>query len=640
MGSDATDAGGEDSPHTSARLHLRLLGTTDLHAHILPHNYFTDQRNEAVGLSRTASLIRAARAEVENSLVLDNGDFLQGTPLGDYAAEYRASNGAMPHPMIAAMNAAGIEVATLGNHEFNYGLEFLQDAVADAAFPIVSANVVRKLGSQAEQDETLVPAYAVLERDFVDAAGETHRFKIGVIGFAPPQVMEWDRRHVTGRISMRDIREAAKAHLPALRAAGADIVVALCHSGFGPSNPPYGAENAALGLAEDGGIDALFAGHTHLVFPSSDFDARRGLDLARSTAAGIPAVMAGANGSQLGVIDLWLEKTAQGWQVADSRAGVRAIARINGSSQARGTVPCDARVKTIALGAHQATLAHMRRPIGHLTKAISSCFAMVSPCPCATLVATAQAAYLRDRIKDTPYAALPLLSAAASFKTGGRGGPLNFCEIPQGPLTLRHAADLYPFPNRLCALKITGAQLRDWLERAAGVFRQVVPGQQARPLLDPRLPPYNFDLVVGVTYAIDLTAPARFHPDGTRAKGDHSRIRDLRWNGAPVLEDQSFLLATNEYRAGGGGQFAGAHPENVVFEAEDLNRDVLIDHFKANDPLSPAIVDTWSFAPIGNASAIFDSSLNAATFASDLARVTLTRLGQTASGFVRYEIAL
>ena len=185
------------------RLRLRLLGLTDLHANLYPYDYYRDRPDNSVGLARTASLIAEARKESPNCLLFDNGDILQGTPLGDFAADAIAKDPKAVHPVIAAMNTLAFAAATIGNHEFNYGLGVLERAYAEARFPVVCCNVRRSDGSP------WFPPSVVIERKFVDEAGAPHGLKVGVIGVAPPQIAQWDetscprtlddRRHRRGR---------------------------------------------------------------------------------------------------------------------------------------------------------------------------------------------------------------------------------------------------------------------------------------------------------------------------------------------------------------------------------------------------------------------------------------------------------
>ncbi|MEM8581106.1 MAG: bifunctional 2',3'-cyclic-nucleotide 2'-phosphodiesterase/3'-nucleotidase [Pseudomonadota bacterium] len=629
-----------DGTSVTAKVHLRLLCVTDLHAHVLPYNYYINQHSESVGLARTASLIRAAKKDAGNTLVLDNGDFLQGTPLADYVAETSGLPAGSVHPVISAMNAAGIEVGTLGNHEFNYGLPFLERSLEGAAFPIVSANIFRPARGNRRQRETLLSPYVVLKRRVQDTAGREHPLRIGVIGFAPPQLVEWDSAPLAGQIETQDIRESARHMLPRLRAEGADLVVALCHSGFGSLDPQQGAENAALGLAQDGGIDALFAGHAHLVFPSADFASQPGLDIAAGTAAGVPAVMAGANGSQLGIIDLQLKKTPQGWSVGSSASSIAYIAERPDGQSPVGKVGCDPAVKADALDTHRATLVHIQRPIGRIETPLSSALSVVAPCPCASLIAHAQKWYFEQHLTGPTLPSLPILSAAASFKTGGRGGPENYTDIPPGPLSWRHASDLYPFPNRLCAVVVTGAELILWLERAAGIFNKIGEGDTDCDLLDAEFPPYNFDQIIGLNYIIDPSQPALFSPDGKKRAGTKGRIQQLRYKGKQPHPDEQFLVLTNDYRANGGGQFPGTGPERVVYTSAVLNRDILISYIESATSVPLIKEDTWRFAPVSGASALLDTHPRVDADLRRIDHMRPDRLGMTDGGFQRLRINL
>ena len=191
--------------------HLRIMETTDLHVHIYPYDYYGDRPVDTVGLARTAAHINAVRAEASNSLLLDNGDFLQGNPMGDYIAYERGMKEGDMHPMIAALNVLNFDASTLGNHEFNYGLGFLMKSLAGANFPVLCANVAKETGAAPTADTTLVKPYMILDRQLTDGAGNSHPIKVGLIGFVPPQIMNWDRRHLEGNVTARDIVETARA---------------------------------------------------------------------------------------------------------------------------------------------------------------------------------------------------------------------------------------------------------------------------------------------------------------------------------------------------------------------------------------------------------------------------------------------
>ena len=254
-------------------VHLRVIETTDLHLHLLPYDYYADRPWDGIGLVSAARLIEQARAEAPNALLFDNGDFLQGTPMGDYVAHERGLREGDVHPIIAAMNALDFDAITLGNHEFNYGLDFLMRAIDGAACPVVSSNLATRLGADPRRDRTLIKPYVLLDRQVTDGMGVAHPIRIGVIGFAPPQVVDWDNHALDGRLFARDIVGAARAWVPEMIEAGADLILALAHTGIGAARHSDGMENAAVPLARVPGIDALLTGHSHLVFPSPVFGA-------------------------------------------------------------------------------------------------------------------------------------------------------------------------------------------------------------------------------------------------------------------------------------------------------------------------------------------------------------------------------
>ena len=213
--------------------HLRLMETTDLHVHVFPYDYYSDKPMDTAGLARTASLIRQIRNEAANSILVDNGDFLQGNPMGDFVAYERGLKEGDVHPVIKGMNVLGYDAATLGNHEFNYGLDFMTKVLSGANFPFVCANLVKgTLAASPREDQLFLKPYVILDREIRDGAGKTHPLRLGFIGFVPPQIMNWDRKHLEGSANTRDIVAVAKAFVPEMREQGCDLVIALSHSGI------------------------------------------------------------------------------------------------------------------------------------------------------------------------------------------------------------------------------------------------------------------------------------------------------------------------------------------------------------------------------------------------------------------------
>lgn len=624
----------------SDQAHLRLMETTDLHVHVFPYDYFSDRPVDTVGLARSAALIDRLRDEAANTVLVDNGDVLQGNPMGDFIAFERGLADAEGHPMIRAMNAVRFDAATIGNHDFNYGLEFLLRALAGADFPFVCANAATALGATPAEDSTLVPPFVLLDRTLIDGGGARHPIRIGLIGFLPPQIVTWDRRHLEGRVVTRDIVETARAHVPRMKAAGADLIVALAHSGIGEPTHVAGQENASLPLAAVEGIDVVMTGHQHLAFPGPGFDGLAGVDAEKGELHGKPAVMGGFWGSHVGVIDLMLERQGKGWRIVAQQSTLRPIARRNDDGSVTALVDSAPAVLEAVAREHAQTLDYIRRPAGWTTTPIHSYFALLAEDPSIQIVTDAQRWYVRDLLKGTDHADLPLLSAAAPFKSGGRAGPDYYTDIPAGPLALRHVADLYLYPNALRAVLVDGAGLKAWLERSAGIFNRIAPGRQDQPLVDPDFPSYHFDVIDGVSYEIDVSQPSRFGPKGEMLDAGASRIVNLAWQGRPVTPEMTFVLATNNYRAGGGGFFPGTGGDTTILEAPDGNRDVLLRYIAEHRIVAPAADGNWRLAPLPGTSVLFDTSPKAVRLLERLPGLAAEPVGRTPDGFARLRIRL
>jgi len=618
---------------------LRLLQTTDLHMHVLPYDYYTDRPAECFGLAHAAGLIEQRRAEVANAMLFDCGDFLQGNPLGDYIAHERGLGRGAPHPIIAAMNAVGYDAATLGNHDFNYGLDFLLTALAGARFPTLAANVTRRLGADGPLgDQLLLPAFAMLDRALVCSDGAARPIRIGVLGLVPPQITTWDQHHLAGQIETRDIVEAAGAWVAHLRTVGADLVVVLAHTGIGAAEHLAGQEHAALPLARVPGIDALMIGHSHLVFPGSSAPTLPGVDALTGRLYGVPTVMAGALASHLGRIDLALSYRAGRWQVAGAEVGAEPVYLRNADHSVRALADPHPGVLASTAIDHQAALRYIRRPVGHSAVPMHSYFALVSHDPAGQIVAEAQRWHVAEALAGTRHARLPLLSATAPFKSGGRGGPGHFTDVPAGDVVMRSIADLYHFPNTIRAVRVYGAELAEWLERSAGAFNHLRPGTQDQPLLDPSFPGYNFDVIDGIEFEIDLSEPSRYDAEGALAAPEARRIRALRFRGAPLDPRAEFVVATNNYRASGGGSFPTIGQDRVVLEGTEENRDILRRFVARQGVVAPRQSPTWRFARLPGTSAVFETGPGAARYLADVKGLQLEPLGLGSNGFARYRL--
>jgi 2',3'-cyclic-nucleotide 2'-phosphodiesterase / 3'-nucleotidase len=536
------------------------------------------------------------------------------------------------HPVVAAMNVLGYDAATLGNHDFNYGLETLERAYGQARFPVVSCNIRRIDGSP------FFPPSVVIERAFFDESGTPQRLRVGVIGAAPPQIALWDEAHVRGRLRMLDIVEAVQAEIGALRSR-VDLVVALCHTGISGGAASKGEENAGWGLSRLEGLDALILGHQHLLLPGEHFARIPGVDSERGTIRGKAAVMAGCSGSHLGIIDLELEQDAN-WRVAKAQVEVRPIARRGANGGAIALARSDTSVLEAARGAHEATLRYVRTPISRLAAPLSTYFALIGDCAAVKLVNEAQRAHAAPlAAARAGLAALPILSAASPFRCGGHSGPYAFTDIAAGQIAIKDAADIYPYPNTLRVVRIDGATLGEWLERSASIFCRIDPNSSdEQPLLPHAFAAYNFDVIDGLDYTIDVTRAARYDDSGTVVAPESRRVRGLTFDGAPVDPEQAFLVVTNNYRASGGGGFPGCRGTNVVIEAPDANRDVVIKYVAGQAEIAPKADGNWRFAPWRNAVVATYLTSPAAAALPAPRGLKLTPMGLAPGGFLKLRV--
>jgi 2',3'-cyclic-nucleotide 2'-phosphodiesterase/3'-nucleotidase len=586
---------------------LAILETTDLHANVVGYDYFKLADDPSLGLDRTATLIARARREFPNTLLFDNGDTIQGTALGDYQAVADPLECDEVLGIYKVMRKLGYDGASVGNHDFDFGLGYLgqvtgnridvpgvkAERCAGPGFPVVLANVV-----SVKTHKPLFEPYRILTRR-VHAQGPDGRpfeatLKIGIIGFTTPAIAAWDKRWLDGKAETKGLVETAQRYLPEMRAQGADLVVAISHGGLDASPYSPTMENGNYYLAQVAGIDALLLGHAHLLFPNPASTAPQfnlpHVDKVKGTVFGVPAVMANLWGKNLGVIRMRLRFDGRRWQVERGQTVVETRAT---QQPDKSFVDFDPEVRALVRDEHAGTIRYVQTPIGSTDFRMASDFADVGDPSAIEIVNQAQTAYVHDYVKANlpQYAGLPVLSMAAPFKAGGAGVG-DYTDVAAGHLALNNAADLYLYPNTLSAVKIDGAGLKAWLERAAMRFNTVDPGKtEPQELVDPAFASYNFDTVTSPDFSYEI--------DVTQAPGQ--RIRDMRWRGQPVADGQAFLVATNNYRASGGGGFPGLDAGKTVIAAPDTNRAVLIDYVRKTRELTRAANGSqrsWHFAKV------------------------------------------
>ena len=527
------DAGGQNH-----RALITILSTTDLHGNIFPVDYFTN-KPDARGLAKAATVIKQARKDNPNLLLLDSGDTIQGTPLAYY---HNKKNNQPPDPMMLTMSALRYDAMAVGNHEYNFGLKVLEKARREAKFPWLSANTYRKGTDQTYYDPYLVK--------------EVNGVRVGVLGLTTPGIPNWENVQNYAGLEFREPVSEAKKWTGVLRdKERADLVVIAMHMGLeedlrtGEINPgQVQSENAAVRIAEEvPGVDVILMGHTHREVPAVYIN-------------GVLLAQANYWGRHVARVDVYMEK-----READSRWQVAA--------KSARTIPMDERVEPdqeiLKLGEpyDRETQAWLGRVIGE------------SPAELSAADARFRDSAIMDLIQRVQLdAGQADVSMAASFNPQAR--------IPKGPVTVRDIAGLYVYENTLVVLEVTGQQLKDALEHSAKYFKAYVPNKPASDLVDEKIPGYNFDIAEGVTYDLDISKPFG------------QRIQNLRFRGQPVTPTQKLRLAVNNYRVNGGGGYTMYKNAPVVSRSSEEIRELIIDWVERHKRIPAEPTNNWRLLPM------------------------------------------
>jgi 2',3'-cyclic-nucleotide 2'-phosphodiesterase/3'-nucleotidase len=521
-----------------ARGQLVLMGTTDVHGWLLPHDYYTGRDTEN-GLARLVPLIDSVRAANPGRTALfESGDLLQGNPLDFVHSKLDEGE---THPVAQAMNLLRYDAAAIGNHEYNYGIPHLDAVVRQSRFPWLSANTF-----VAGTDRHAYRPSVMLERT-VDG----RPIRIGVTSVTPPGVLIWDRDNVQGKLDFRDIVASVRPVVAELKRQGADVVVVAAHSGlegssYDTASTGVPVENAAAAMAKEvPGIDVIFLGHSHR-------------ELADTTIGSTLLLQAKNWAASLAVAELDVESTpAGGWRVVEK----------HGRIFRPGTRPPDARFVAELTPAHERTRAYVGQRIGTSEAEWSSAAARVEDTPILDLINDVQ-----RRVTGAD------LSSTAAFSLTSR--------IPRGPITVADVAGLYVYDNTLKAIRITGKQLREYLEKSAEYYLPC-PGARCERLTNPAVPGYNFDVVSGVDYALDLSKPVG------------QRVVRLERNGRAVRPTDSFTIALNNYRASGSGGFSMLIGAPVVYDKGEGIRELLVQEIRRRGSIAPRDVykKNWEIVP-------------------------------------------
>lgn len=513
---------------------LTILSTSDTHGFVLPTNYVKRQQDLPFSLAKAKTVMDAQKAAAPGPvLTIENGDWPQGSPLAYYVAKISRQ----PEQLTQIYNAVGYDAGIIGNHEFNYGADYLRQALATLNYPTLNANITR------DGKPTFGAPYQIFKRDGV---------KIAVLGLTTSYIPHWEAPKNIAGLQFQDVITTAKYYVPRLRQQ-ADVVIVAYHGGFerdlrtGQPTERLTGENVGYALTQIPGIDALITGHQHRQLAA--------------TVNGVPITQPGYRGEAVGKITLTLTPTATGYQVTDSKA-VLVKAGASAASEA---------IVDVAKPLNQVVETWLDQPLAKVQGDMR----------------------IRDpfaaRVHETPYIEFIQrvqmastgadISGTALFNNEGRGFGAT--------ITMRDVVTNYIYPNTLAVLRLTGADLKAALEQCATYFSLTADGQlTVTPRFErPKPQHYNYDMYQGIDYTLDIRQPVG------------QRVTKLTYHGQPVTAAQTYDVAVNQYRAAGGGNFAMFGPEKIIRENQKDMTELIADYLKVHPDLEAVADHNFTVLP-------------------------------------------
>ncbi|MEP3844343.1 MAG: 5'-nucleotidase C-terminal domain-containing protein [Paracoccaceae bacterium] len=600
---------------------LRILATSDVHMHLSGHDDLRNRPSPNTGLARLAPLITHQRETAQGAVVLfDNGDTLQGTSLGATAAE----NGVgAEHPLLQTMHLLGYTAMGVGNHDFDFGMDYLERFAGAAQFPVLCGNMRSKR-------KTALKTGTLVDVEVSCSDGQTRPLKIGVVSGLPSQTGRWARDRIGDHVTFCEPVKAMCDTAGVLRENGANIVVALCHSGFDDKTDVPDLENFGSLLAASQAFDAIVAGHTHQRLPGPKMSDAKDVDYVNGTVKGIPTVMSGYAASHLGCIDLKLAVSTQGsWDVVSAKSELLA---------ARGQ-PAEPKVTHVIEPAQMLTNRRLNEVVGQTDVYLHSYFSLLCPDPAQGLLAYAFLNALEQCAIPSDLIHLPRLAVVAPSLSGGRAGPDHYVDIPPGPIPRRAIDMLCPYEDSLCGVVLTGQDITEWLERSAIIFSQMDESNSSPRLTQVGLPGFNFDMFLGLSVVIDPRQPARYNVNGQIVDPTAHRISSIQWNQSAIDPKQQFLVAMSNFRANGGGKFPSPASTGADFVSDITLKQAIIDLLQCGTWKGHVSAD-WHLHPEIAQKANFETAPNAISHLSEIHRYNPTPLNETEDGFLKIQISL
>ena len=622
MGQSLVPVFAQNNSNDKTTIDFKVMATSDLHANLMNYDYYTGSTTNNSGLVKAATVIKEQKGlankseneKVDNVLLVDNGDTIEGTPLANLYAIKNPVQAGEKYPVYEALESLGYDMTTVGNHEVNYGMDFIKQITkANTAMGTVCANI-----RDSKTGQLLFDPYKILEETVVDSKGQERTLKIGITGVVPTQILNWDKVMLNGEITVDEMDEAVKTYTKEMKDNGADIVVVLAHTGYGQETTNVtGAENAGYAISMIDGVDVVVGGHVH---QSAKYNVKK-------SNGDITQYVQPLNAAkEVGVVDLKIDVNEDEngnvtYSINDDETTINNI-----STKEKAN---DAATEDVVKKYHEATDAYVNAPSGQITKDLNSFFTLVADDPSVQIVSDAQKAYVENLIKNNDedlakYKDLPILSVAAPFKAGTSAD--NYVDIKAGGLAIRDLSNLYKYDNTVSVVKLTGSDVKEWVEFCTNMFNTIDPNStEEQDLINRDFPTFLFDVIDGIEYEIDVTKAPKYDKNGNVINADSSRISKITYNGEPLDLDQEFLLATNNYRAGG-NNFPWQGRQEIVYNSTDESRDVLKKYIEDAGKLEPSVDNNWSFKSIdSDVNVYFTSHENGANYLENYPNISTNK---------------
>lgn len=528
---------------------LKLIETSDVHGCYFPYDFIRNKPTKG-SLARVSSYVKEQREKYENVILMDNGDILQGQPVAYY---YNYMDTVSEHVCAAMLNYMKYDVGTMGNHDVETGHAVYDRWVRQCHFPVLGANIIdNKTG------KPYLPPYQIIEKEGV---------KIAILGMITPAIPSWLPEQLWSGLHFEDMEDCARKWVKIIREKeNPDVLVGLFHAGPEGNKLDNVVENGSGNVAKSvPGFDVVFMGHDH---------ARRNEKVVNVEGDSV-LLIDPANMSKV-VSEVTFTIKKQDGKVVSKQVEGKLV-------NMDGYAP-DADFMNIFQGAYDTTMDFVSRNIGRIEHTISSKEAFFGPSAFVDLIHQLQ---------------LDITGADISFCA-----PLSaYAEIKKGDICVSDMFNLYKYENLLYTMKLTGKEIKDFLEMSYALWtNQMQSPDDHLMLLNEedngfgrfKNPSFNFDSAAGIIYTVDVTKP----------QGEKIRIERMA-NGEPFDLNKTYRVAVNSYRGNGGGDLltkgAGIPKaelaKRIVYSTDKDLRYYLMKRIEEVKVLDPKPLNQWKFIP-------------------------------------------